>query len=966
MRNRGSWEVRGFPVRFPPGVVVGSQRRSCVDMFLVLLMGKKKIASSGLGDASVLRRSSRETSSRKQAVSSSVSSRKAKRIEKRTSPSSSPVKNKLEKIEKQMRSNPVRMSDRGKQLVDIPSISSTKEKTEKNSKHCAVDVNEDKKTDQDPNVGSKKRKRLTAIRYKASFKPQRLRIESDVDKELKSQNSLRVQITPDSDGDHNVGNLIDLDHTEHGDCSETKSLVRKSIESGDVDKQIGGIVSLSNRDIENCDNYMFHTSSCRIEHDLDNHKELDTCHKEDASRKSKDVFEKIKREWDEKRANLKNEYKLDECFIHAIYHNPSIRSEKLKTLQKEFANDMEELERLWGIRFEDLKATMLQAESQVAADNDASLHGSHTGSPEVALILPGNPIEMQIHDKFGSHTYEKEVADATVSSEPFGEGPALQLDDDMEVDVAEKVEFSRVNAKAGTGSSDASHAVEGNNETSVFDMAPHVDSGDKKMPADNKENDDDTIGLYKSHLPKDYHDVVDDVAPEVESAETGMPAGTHVVKDPVEDHIMTCAKDMVPDVKSGDTEMLDGDYDKENDEDGSIGLNTSHIIEDCHETVDDVAPEIEYAKMEMPAGACNKEKPDVGDVLPHDESAEIATRADKEAEDCIIRPDALHASEDHNDFCGHNSFNPVCATISQDKTPSVVQPVSDHLEPIIPEIQNEPLQLEQLSGVTQLFVSDNSSTNPTVADSPSDMLSPSKPLLGSFCEETTLTMPQSDGNLEENPAAAETPHEEHQPRLATSVAPIPPVNSLNMFDNLVNEFISQMPSQTNPLQAEVERLYTVKDNVTKFHQQMKQRLNSECEKEIAEIVAQIRLKFEAKHQETDAAYNIKKIELETNINKVIMNNELADAFRSKCQDLNPSGHPASQAEIMRQLGMLCVPSGQSSSLNFKPSQQQPRMPLQMVNQPTAHFSSSLAPLNTTIYIYPLNTGRSPNWYCRIG
>ncbi|KAD5803412.1 hypothetical protein E3N88_14772 [Mikania micrantha] len=147
--------------------------------FLVLLMGKKKIASSGLGDASVLRRSSRETSSRKQAVSSSVSSRKAKRIEKRTSPSSSPVKDKLEKIEKQMGSYPLRMSDRGKKLVDIPNISSRKEKT--NSKHCAVDINEDKKTDQDPNVGSKKRKRLTAIRYKASFKPQRLRIESDDD-----------------------------------------------------------------------------------------------------------------------------------------------------------------------------------------------------------------------------------------------------------------------------------------------------------------------------------------------------------------------------------------------------------------------------------------------------------------------------------------------------------------------------------------------------------------------------------------------------------------------------------------------------------------------------------------------------------------------------------------------------------------------------------------------------------------
>ncbi|KAM0005251.1 hypothetical protein Hdeb2414_s0215g00836101 [Helianthus debilis subsp. tardiflorus] len=216
-------------------------------------------------------------------------------------------------------------------------------------------------------------------------------------------------------------------------------------------------------------------------------------------------------------------------------------------------------------------------------------------------------------------------------------------------------------------------------------------------------------------------------------------------------------------------------------------------------------------------------------VLPHVESAEVAKRAVKEenAEDSIILPAALHANEDHNvSFCS-DSGNPVCAAISQDKTPSV------H------EIKSEPLQLEQLpdsgiqdeeinfgnlqpSGASQLdqIIPDDepdfpSSTDPTVAENPSDTLPPSGPLL--------------------------------EP--------------------------------------------TVEDNVTKFYQELKQRLKADCEKEIDEVVAQIRLKYEAKHQEADAAYNSKKMELVTNIHSLPMNKGLADAFRSKCQDLTPSVHP---------------------------------------------------------------------------
>jgi len=64
----------------------------------------------------------------------------------------------------------------------------------------------------------------------------------------------------------------------------------------------------------------------------------------------------------------------------------------------------------------------------------------------------------------------------------------------------------------------------------------------------------------------------------------------------------------------------------------------------------------------------------------------------------------------------------------------------------------------------------------------------------------------------------------------------------------------------------------------------KLRLRSECEKEIEEIVAQIRKKYEEKLEEADVSFTLKRNELEMNQNKVMMHKILAEAFRSKCMD----------------------------------------------------------------------------------
>ncbi|KAJ0612244.1 putative DNA helicase [Helianthus annuus] len=858
---------------------------------------------------------------------------------------------------------------------------------------------------------------------------------------------------------------------------------------------------------------------------------------ENVSRKGVDAFEKINREWDEKRASLENEYKVEKALIHVLYSNPSLRSEKLEIKEREFANKFKEHDlqkRLWEDRLKELTTTRLATEGPVVADNNFSLHGSQhenqvadSGNAEVAPTLPENTIEAQSQDEpvcegandiesTGSHTSEKEMADAA-SSEQIGAPAQQHGDDDMDVDVAEKADSGHdVAEKADSGHDvaekpDSSHEnvnlasedpVEDHNETGANDVAPHVDCGDVEMPAgnDNKENDEEgALGPDENDHSKTC---ATDMAQHAYSGDVEMPAGNDNKEndDNEENNHETGANDMAPHVDTGDIEMPAGNCNKENDECGTVDLDTSHVVEDHHKTID-VAPEVESVEMATPAGTCGIESPEEGEiqpdtpdasgdqnetspnnVLPCVVSAEVATPADNEenAEDNITRPDALHANEDHNDSCGFDSGNtvgaaipqekspsvqpvsspasdhlepiipdsgvpdkdidvgnpqppgvsqldqmivddeldiptstgPVCAAVSQDKTPSaqpVSSPASDRVEPIIPEIQNDPLQLEQQlpdngvqdkeinvgnlqpSGASQRdqiipdnepdipsstdpmvdqIIPDNepdipSSTDPTVAENLSDTLPPSEPLIEPTCEEPVE-------NSEENPVpASEPPHEEQQLRVATSVAPTPPVNALNIFDTIANRVSPQKPNHSDPLQAEVERLSTAKDTISKCYQEMKQRLDTECNKEIAEVVAQIRLKYEAKHQETDAAYNSKTMELETNINRVTMNKILAEAFKSKCQDVTFTGHSVSQAGIMQQLHRLSARHYHNASSSSPPqtppllpqppplpqSQLRPQLPLQIVHQPAALFSST--PSRTpspTLNRPPSNTG----------
>ncbi|CAN4120274.1 unnamed protein product [Withania somnifera] len=105
----------------------------------------------------------------------------------------------------------------------------------------------------------------------------------------------------------------------------------------------------------------------------------------------------------------------------------------------------------------------------------------------------------------------------------------------------------------------------------------------------------------------------------------------------------------------------------------------------------------------------------------------------------------------------------------------------------------------------------------------------------------------------------------------------------------------------DPLHIEWERIHKEKEQVTKGLEDMKSLLRSECKKEIEEAIAPIRKKYDLKLQEAEAAYHLKKKELDMNQSKILMNKALADAFRFTCMDVKISDLPVAPPGFMPHL-----------------------------------------------------------------
>ncbi|KAK9168763.1 hypothetical protein Syun_000903 [Stephania yunnanensis] len=136
----------------------------------------------------------------------------------------------------------------------------------------------------------------------------------------------------------------------------------------------------------------------------------------------------------------------------------------------------------------------------------------------------------------------------------------------------------------------------------------------------------------------------------------------------------------------------------------------------------------------------------------------------------------------------------------------------------------------------------------------------------------------------------------------------------------------------DPFQHEMARLRKDIDQATKMREEVKTRLNSECEKEIEEI----RKKYNSMIQDAEKALLEKQNELEVIYQKVDMNHKLAEAFRLKNSE--PKYFSSSGLQHLGSTQGLLRP------VQFSPRQQVQRAaaapPVQVVHNSAALFSTN--------------------------
>ncbi|PWA62418.1 alpha-1,4-glucan-protein synthase [Artemisia annua] len=91
---------------------------------------------------------------------------------------------------------------------------------------------------------------------------------------------------------------------------------------------------------------------------------------ESIARKEKNEIDKFDSLWDEMKMNIENDFGVEKALIRHLYSsNSSVTSEKLNLVEKEFADKLNEHERLRQVHFNDLKVMLKAAVGQVAVND---------------------------------------------------------------------------------------------------------------------------------------------------------------------------------------------------------------------------------------------------------------------------------------------------------------------------------------------------------------------------------------------------------------------------------------------------------------------------------------------------------------------------------------------------------------------------------------------------------------------
>ncbi|GKD07753.1 hypothetical protein Tco_1187438 [Tanacetum coccineum] len=309
-------------------------------------------------------------------------------------------------------------------------------------------------------------------------------------------------------------------------------------------------------------------------------------------------------------------------------------------------------------------------------------------------------------------------------------------------------------------------------------------------------------------------------------------ADATVLSEPIGDipaieEIASEQQDEVENVVSGDDAMVSseriGDISAKHDADIDMAPNDysadmSHAVEDPNKNgSNDISLHADSDQMGIPAA---------NDLTPHIEYA-----------------DGSHAVEDPNGT-RPNHVAPNCnQEKAEDTTPSVQQvasPVSDHSMPAIPEIHNDSYLLQQPTEDRIQDQEGQADHTPMVEIEDDNMQNVEAIQVDQIIPEESSLNPHNEPSSVMSANLTITENQAAMLRTSEVLAQTTAAHTQIQRNANFNQVASQMPRRVDPLHIELEQLSSIKEKMIKSYHDCIQKINIDCEKEIAEAIAEIR------------------------------------------------------------------------------------------------------------------------------
>ncbi|KAL9143511.1 hypothetical protein ABFS82_14G242300 [Erythranthe guttata] len=597
-------------------------------------------------------------------------------------------------------------------------------------------------------------------------------------------------------------------------------------------------------------------------------------------RKHQQEIQEFHRVWEEKRVKLETDHKLESAFIRSIHGQGSVRVDKLKLLDSNFAKKMEEHNLLKDVQFRDLEAEQLAAINEERQKAALWLDKAKVCSGEVGTVNRPQSLGSQSGD---------DAAPSITSSSP----PAEAIDPKTSVEnsgTACAQNGGKVVSLENSSSRMVEHLISNNSadkgETVSADLpAPVEKVSDEIQPVElSEECPIEVSKTVRNKFVGHVHPVeLSDASKESSDQGSGNALPNALVSQ----------KDGTDETASG--ELLQ-----------SLGQTLVHseqtvAMPDCSDLF---AGQVQQDKLDQSLAAAEIRDLDAP-AVENQSTSEVARSAlvDTVAPSPSI-PEATVIDE---------VVTPIPTNLEAPVTDEVVNPVASNVESPVdislslnqsPTIEDhdqgrsssqtvEP----RVTGVAQESISRSAENVEIRSSGRLDIIVPMTGVahtqsveLSDVCQ-NDIAIPQVRMGTAGQPNQAGLQLETgagHGPNYFLA----PPAHR-HIFRNSAPSFVA------DPLQHELERIRKETEQLQKNHENMMSQINSDCEKEIEEIITQIRKKYDVKLQETKAEFRLKKNELETNQNIVHMNKVLAEAFRLKCR--SKGGDPrASGLPVMEQ------------------------------------------------------------------